>query len=161
MPKAFFCFLLLAVLLSCEKDDVCPQGTQGTPALVIRMYDKDNPQSLKAPASNINVFGIGRDEMMTQITSDSTAIELDPSEDFTQLAFVLSETASPALIDTLQINYNRTDVYYNRACGYRREFILGSPALESIGETTPFYSSFTVLIDTLSNENQAHLALYH
>lgn len=161
MPKALYSFLLIALLLSCEKDDVCPEGTPGTPSLVIRLYDKDNPETLKAPAEDIDVFGLGREELMVSITSDSTALELDPFQQYTRLAFVLSETASSSFIDTLQINYSREDVYFNRACGYRREFILGASALESLGENAPFYSSYTVLIDTLSNENQAHLALYH
>ena len=161
MPRALYSFLLIALLLSCEKDDVCPEGTQGTPSLIIRLYDKDNPGTLKAPTDDIDVFGLGREDLMTTISTDSTALELNSFENYTRLAFVLSETTSASIIDTLQINYSRQDVYFNRACGYRRAFILGSPALESLGENAPFYAYYAILIDTLSNENQAHLALYH
>ena len=163
MPRALvLCFLLfLFGATSCEKDDVCPAGTQGTPSLIIRLYDKDNPAVLKAPASSIDVFGLGREDLLTSINSDSTAIQLNTAENFTQLSFVRSETATTSIIDTLQFNYRRQDIYFNRACGYRAEFILENNALESLGVAPPFYAAYTVLIDTLKNENQAHLALYH
>ena len=41
-----FIYLFLIVILSCEKDDICPETTQTTPRLVIEFYDLTNPDVL-------------------------------------------------------------------------------------------------------------------
>ena len=44
LHKRFPWFFLFVFLISaCEKDDICNEGTPGTPRVVIRFFDNDNP----------------------------------------------------------------------------------------------------------------------
>ena len=44
MSRNILCLLFLSCLtFGCEKDDICNEGTPGTPNVVIRFYDKDSP----------------------------------------------------------------------------------------------------------------------
>ena len=55
MSRNIFCLLFLSYLtLGCEKDDICNEGTPGTPNVVIRFFDKDSPEEGKA-AENISI----------------------------------------------------------------------------------------------------------
>ena len=63
-------------------------------------------------------------------------------------------------IDTLKFNYKREDYYVNRACGFLSNIIFTTPALEILDNESIFLG-FKILNDTIKNENQAHLAIYH
>ncbi len=162
MSKNKLCFLFLALLvMSCEKDDICNEGTPGTPRVIIRFYDKDNPTTLKS-APGIKIKGVNQENLYAILESDSLALPMDLSTTYTRYAFILpSSTASLTIADTLQFNYaNRRDFYSRRACGYSAEYVLKSPAVTTIGSLT-WYVNSTVVLDTIRNEEQAHLAIYH
>ena len=96
------------------------------------------------------------------LNTDSLTIPLKTQEAFTQYAFILpSSTVSLTVADTLQFNYRRYDRYLNRSCGYRANFILEQNAISFPTNTPVWLESFEILIDTVSNEQQLHLAIYH
>ena len=47
LQMGLFIWMFLIPLISCEKDDVCNEGTPGTPRLIIRFYDHENPTTFK------------------------------------------------------------------------------------------------------------------
>ena len=162
MSKNILCLLLLSFFtLGCEKDDICNEGTPGTPRVVIRLYDKDNPTVLKS-ASGIKIKTVNQENIYDILNSDSLAIPMDLSKSFTRYAFILpSSTVSLTIADTLQFNHtNRRDTYSRRACGYSAEYVLSNPAITTIGSQT-WYVNSIVQLDTIRNEEQAHLAIYH
>ena len=63
-------------------------------------------------------------------------------------------------VDTLKFNYKREDYYTNRACGFLSNLIFTTPAVEIMSKESLFLD-FNILKDTINNENQAHLAIYH
>ena len=148
LTAPFLFFLLFCILISsCEKDDICLVETPSSPRLVVRLYDKDNRSAFKA-ANNIIIHGVGQEEPLMTLNTDSLTIPLKTQEAFTQYAFILpSSTASLTFADTLQFNYRRYDKYLNPI---------------SFPTNTPVWlESFEILIDTVSNEQQSHLAIYH
>ena len=162
MSKKFLCFLFLTLLfIGCEKDDICNEGTLGTPRVIIRFYDKDNPNTLKS-TSGIKIKEVNQENAYAILSSDSVALPMDLSKAFTRYAFILpSSSASLTIADTLQFNYaNRRDIYSRRACGYSTEYVLSNPAITTIGSLT-WYVRSTTQLDTIRNEAQAHLAFYH
>ncbi len=162
MSKNILCLLLISFLsLGCEKDDICNEGTPGTPRVIIRFYDKDNPTTLKS-APGIKIKEVNKENLYAMLGSDSLALPMDLSKTFTRYAFILpSSTASLTIADTLQFNHtNRRDTYSRRACGYSAEYVLSNPAITTIGSQT-WYVNSTVVLDTIRNEEQAHLAIYH
>lgn len=162
MSKNILCLLLISFLsLGCEKDDICNEGTPGTPRVIIRFYDEDNPTTLKS-APGIKIKEVNQENLYAMLGSDSLALPMDLSKTFTRYAFILpSSTASLTIADTLQFNHtNRRDTYSRRACGYSAEYVLSNPAITTIGSQT-WYVNSTVVLDTIRNEEQAHLAIYH
>ena len=147
-------------LFNCEKDDICLDGTAGTPRLIIRFLDHSErmiPKSL----SNITIKAISRDEDYTLFSGDSLAIPLKLDSNSTIYTFIhLNELSNQEKIDTLKFNYKREDYYINRACGFVSNLIFSTPAIEIINKESLFLG-FNILKDTIKNENQAHLAIYH
>jgi|TARA_Y100000389_G_C17458988_1_gene520258 hypothetical protein len=153
--------LLFSILGGCEKDDVCLVETPSTPRLIIKLFDKDD-RSLSKAADNIKIYGIGKENPLITLTTDSLVLPLKTQDAFTQYAFLLpTSTASLTVGDTLQFNYRRYDQYLNRSCGYRANFILDKNTVSYPNAAPIWMDSFEILIDTVSNEQQTHLAIYH
>jgi hypothetical protein len=164
MPRLYrllkVCFLYVLIFQACEKDDICIEGTPGTPRMVVRFLDQENPSTFKA-LSNIQIQGVGKENVYSSQNIDSIALPLDLGKGFTRYAFILpSSTATNTVADTLEFNYSRKDRYLNRACGIISELILAPTAVIPIN-SPQWFQGYTVILDTLSNENQAHLAIYH
>ena len=160
---AHFVFLLFCSFLmsSCEKDDICLIETPSTPRLIIRLFDKDNRLDSKA-ADSITIYGIGQERALVTLATDSLVLPLKTQAAFTQYAFLLkTSTVSNTVGDTLQLNYSRYDEYLNRSCGYRANFILDDNLISYPAAAPNWIESFEILIDTVSNEQQTHLAIYH
>ena len=47
MTSRSFIFLIFLILFSCEKDDICLEGTPATPRMIILFKDHENPQAKK------------------------------------------------------------------------------------------------------------------
>tara|TARA_B100000767_G_scaffold275327_1_gene311745 strand:+ start:8589 stop:9086 length:498 start_codon:yes stop_codon:yes gene_type:complete len=165
MTKNSTIYLLLiflnSLIFGCEKDDICLVETPSSPRLIVRLFDKDDRTSFKS-AENITIYGLGQKKALITLNTDSLTIPLKTQETFTQYAFILpSSTNSLTVADTLQFNYSRYDKYLNRSCGYRANFILDQNAISYPNNTPVWLESFEILIDTVSNEQQTHLAIYH
>ncbi|MCB0375841.1 MAG: hypothetical protein KDD04_07975, partial [Sinomicrobium sp.] len=116
-------FLLLFFLPGCEKDDICLDGD--TPHLIIRFYDKDDPETPKAVTS-LRVTGEGLTTPLStvnRVTTDSIAIPLRSLENSSVFSFI-SESADDnggmetGNTDVITFEYNTHEVFVSRACGY-------------------------------------------
>ncbi len=158
--KIIFYSLFTIFLLNCEKDDICLDGTPGTPRLIIKFFDQNEnftPKSL----SNVIIKALSKDEEYILFSGDSLAIPLKLVSNTTIYTFTfLDDSANQEKVDTLKFNYKREDYYINRACGFLSNLIFTTPALEILDKESVFLG-FNILKDTIENENQAHLAIYH
>ena len=158
--KIFFYSLLIIFLFNCEKDDICLEGTPGTPRLIIRFFDQNEKVTLKS-LSNVTIKALGKDEDYTVFSRDSLGIPLKLVSNSTIYTFShFDNTANHEKIDTLKFNYKREDYYINRSCGFLSNLIFTAPAIEILDKESVFLG-FNILKDTIKNENQAHLAIYH
>ena len=158
--KIFFCSLFIIFLFNCEKDDICLEGTPGTPRLVVRFFDQ-NEKIIPKSLSNVRIKALSEDEEYIVFSGDSLAIPLKLVSNTTVYTFTLPDnSANQERIDTLKFNYKREDYYINRACGFLSNLIFTTPAVEILDKESIFLG-FNVLKDTIKNENQAHLAVYH
>ena len=158
--KIFFYSLFIIFLLNCEKDDICLEGTPGTPRLIIRFFDQNEKFTTK-PLSKASIKALNEEEEYTVFSGDSLAIPLKLVSNTTIYTFtLLDDSANQEKVDTLKFNYKREDYYINRACGFLSNLIFTNPALEILNKESVF-SGFNVLKDTIKNEKQAHLAVYH
>ena len=146
-------------LFNCEKDDICLQGTPGTPRLIIRFFDY-NEITIPKSLSNVTIKALSRDEDYTVFSGDSLAIPLKLISNSTIYTFTyLNDLGDQEKVDTLKFNYKREDYYINRACGFLSNLIFTTPAVEIMSKESLFLD-FNILKDTIKNENQAHLAIY-
>ncbi len=160
-------FLFISVIWifsHCEKDDICLEGTPGTPRLIIRFFDADSTQNLKPTGALLinkiedsinnyirkNIFG-----------TDSISIPLNTTKNFTQLKFYNYWGFENENIDTLSFHYDRYDLYLNRACGFKGQFILKTKALSGFQTNESWVKSYKVIKDSIINEKSMHLAIYH
>jgi len=158
--KIFFYSLFIIFLFNCEKDDICLEGTPGTPRLIIRFFDQNEKFTTK-PLSNVSIKALNDEEEYIFFSGDSLAIPLKLVSNTTIYTFtILDDSVNQEKVDTLKFNYKREDYYINRACGFLSNLIFKTPAVEILNKESVF-KNFNILKDTIKNENQAHLALYH
>ncbi len=43
-----FILIVAIILIGCERDDICAEGTSTTPRVIIEFYDSDNPENLES-----------------------------------------------------------------------------------------------------------------
>ena len=158
--RIFFYSLLIIFIFNCEKDDICLEGTPGTPRLIIRFFDQ-NEKTIPKPLSNVTIKALSEDEDYTVFSGDSLGIPLRLISNSTIYTFThLDDLDNQEKVDTLKFNYKREDYYVNRACGFLSNLIFTTPALEILDKESIFLG-FKILNDTIKYENQAHLAIYH
>ena len=151
-------------LSKCERDDICIEGTAGTPNLIIRFFDANNINEPKnVPFLVINKLDDDYRDYIRRylLGNDSISIPLKDSQDFTQLKFFYNWGGEDENIDTLKINHDRFDIYMDRACGFKGQFILNENPIEGIGTENSWIKSYKIIKDSILNENSMHLALYH
>lgn len=150
--------LLAGMAVSCEKDDICLEGTVGTPRLQIGFFDSDNPEVAKS-VSSLQIKAVSIDSVVPN--ADGFLLPLRVDQAFTEFEFTLNSGSDTERKTTVQFNYDRWDEYINRACGFRGHFILNQQSVAQKNLDSSWIRGFKVLQDTISNEETVHLALYH
>ena len=120
--------LLALSFWNCEKDDICAEGTPVTPRLIIEFYDNTDPTELK------NVTNLGIIEPTFTNGFGFTAVSkiqvpLRTTVDATTLNFIQNGSntdTSDDNLDALTFNYQSTDEYISRACGFKTLFYLNT-----------------------------------
>ena len=87
-----FIYLLLIVLFSCEKDDICPGTTLTTPRLVIEFYDLTSPDEL-LQVPGLFALGLGAEDtevpINNEIVTTRSSIALPLKTDAIETEFIL------------------------------------------------------------------------
>ncbi len=156
--------LCLASIGSCEKDDICIEGD--TPLLIIRFYDIADTTQLKSAAS-LRVIGQGQGEVVDTFadrsSTDSIGIPLRIGNPETSFAFILDsageEGAETGNIDTLRFNYETSEVFISRACGYIANFDMLQGELPN--DADPWVQDIVIVSPSVQNQTSAHVKIYH
>ena len=163
------CFLLLILIIcSCEKDDVCSENAPTTPRLVIEFYDIAAPETTKI-VPGLKAFGVDENNEEVEINNETVlnrtilTVPLDINNSQTQ--FKLYErydlvgadvTGNP---DTVTITYEIENVYVSRACGYSNNFDIQT---FSITEDSDLWMvSSDIILNQITNENDIHVKIFH
>lgn len=152
--------LFVLLLFSCEKDDICLEGTPGTAKMIVLFKDHENPQS-KKEVSNLLIVGLGQLDTLTTFSGDSIALPLRNNFEFTQYELTLSTASLTFLSDSLRINHTQFDTYLSNACGYKSTYILDNLFYYLQTQGKGWIKKIEKLRDTLTDEKSSHLAIYH
>lgn len=162
--QRFAAFLLLFLLLGCEKDDICVDGD--TPHLIIRFYDKDNPDITKS-VSNLRITGDGLTSPLNtvnRITTDSIAIPLRAFESTSVFSFISNSGDNEMGMeigntDSISFDYQTREIFISRACGYVTNYDNLSAMIAIDGDN--WMDSAEIINTTVANEAAAHIRIYH
>ena len=86
---------------------------------------------------------------------------LNTTNNFTQLKFYNNWAYENENIDTLSFHYDRYDIYLNRACGFKGQFILKDDALSGYQTSESWVKAYKIIKDSILDEKSMHLAIYH
>ena len=153
--------LLLAVSFwNCEKDDICAEGTPVTPRVIIEFFDATNPTTPKN-VTNLGIIATGFTEGFAFNGTNKIEVPLRTNVDTTELDFVLNGADNDPANDetvTLTFNYERSNVFISRACGYKTIFNLTEVLPTDFLGT--WISSLTIEQPNIINENETHIKIY-
>ncbi|NLN24974.1 MAG: hypothetical protein GX163_04860 [Bacteroidetes bacterium] len=161
----FFALILFTAffIAGCTRDDLCPENTGVTPNISILFHNSQEPD-LRKSVENLKI--LVDDESQTvafsPATTDSISLPLNVNSDQTDFIFekiVTSETDTLIYQNHLSFSYNRKDIYVNRACGFRSEFY--DLNVSNRAGNLSWIDAITVKKDSITNENEAHLIIYH
>jgi hypothetical protein len=139
-----------AIIISCAVDDICTEKVL-TPKLILTFYDKnDHNDLLKVPY--LYIWAEGKDTLYKNVNLDSISLPLNTNADVTK--YILSQNND---IDTLIIDYTRTNVFVSRSCGYKTNFTIQNTS----SLTHHWTDGFELIHQQVENENQAHVKIYH
>ncbi len=167
MKKIVFITLSLLLAVSfwnCEKDDICPEGTPVTPRLNIEFYDAANPTVLKN-VSNLKVMAPNSTDNRFSFNNVSKIeVPLETSANVTTLNFIQNGSntdTSDDNLDALTFNYQSTDEYISRACGFKTLFYLNTTnPVEVTNDGSNWIQDIIVNQPNIVNENEVHVKIY-
>ena len=157
--KIFPIFLLAQLLVSCQRDDICPESTEVTPLLIIEFYDREDLTRLKA-VQNLIVHATGEeDTLLGPVTTNGIQIPLRTNQNFTEYRFIRNSGGETENIDTITFSYTPSPEYVNRACG----FIVSYNGIDSNihGDGENWLLQDFILQNNIENETEAHISITH
>ncbi|CAM4194213.1 DUF6452 family protein [Gillisia limnaea] len=166
----FFSLALgLMLLTSCQRDDICPESTETTPQVRISFFDFEERDIPKPPA-NLRVKLSDTDSiLLNRVNVADIRIPLRTNRNVTEYDFILNA----AVIDTtgedatgnpdrLLFAYARDEIYINRACSYKVNFIdLNVDLQPEEDASTTWIKEINLVEETIANETNTHIFIYH
>lgn len=152
-------FLILSTIIagfihfsSCEVDDICTE-TVLTPRLIIKFYDATDPTDTLS-VEGIYVWAENKDTLYEDETIDSLFLPLNTASNTTKYMLSIDD-----VVDTLTLDYDKENIFVSRSCGYKTNFTLLNTNTLTHNWTTGFETVANP--QTIDNENQAHIKIYH
>ena len=154
MIKGLHLILISFILiLSCEKDDICIEGSENTKRITIGFLNNETKSPIGI--NLINVKSIDNDSIIhEQFSEDILNLPLKVNSNKTQ--FLLDNEVS---IDTLTIYHQSIHQYLNRSCGFKANFIINSQT--EITKQTGWIREISVIKDSIFNEEETNIFIHY
>lgn len=149
--KKYLSLIIISIIAitSCEQDSICIDAT--TPSLTIRFYDYNDKDEIKS----INLDSVWAEDKslyLQNVSLDSLSIPLDLNENFT-----IYNLGATALVDQINFNYTRKDVFVGRSCGYKTVF----ENLEITNNTNNWIKEIEIINTIIDNDTAAQVYIFH
>jgi len=158
----------LSANYSCERDDICAEGTPTTPFLIIKFIDFETGTLIKAPVE-LQVQAVGVDTPFTLGTvRDSILIPLRNNESITDYEFTINsdttnntDTDPNPDKDIVSFQYTAKEEYVSSACGFKVNYegLTFSPPIT--GDDGNWIKSITIQRENITDETTAHVFIFH
>lgn len=152
MVRKIFCLIGLISVIGCEPDDICESSIPDTPALIIRLYDANQPDQLK-PVNSLTARGQGVETLLVFEQTDSIALPLRTTQN--QSDYVLT---IEGLEDMMLTEYSTSDKYISRACGFKTLFSINNIQIE---EPKNWIQSIELIDSQVVHDSIAHVKIFY
>ena len=151
--KSYKFFLIFFLITSCEKDDICLEGSANTNRITIGFINLEYQDTTSINLKNIR--GINKDSIIyINIGTDNLRLPLDISSNKTKYVLNYND-----IVDTLSINYKAIHHYLNRGCGFISNFIIDKSS-ENLDNIEGWIKEVSIAKDSIFNFNEEKTNLY-
>lgn len=160
-----FFLIVISLVVSCERDDICAEATQTTPKLVIEFLNADGTGRSQS-VINLAVREVGRDSSdVFRVFNSTSSIEIPLKTNAIETSYVFNLNSlgdTGGLTDTLTFSYATERLYVNRACGFRVNFIDFRARLENQADNPDSWIQRIEINERIiENESETHLFIYY
>ena len=151
--RSYKFFLLFFLITSCEKDDICLEGSANTNRITIEFINNENESLTSLSLKNIR--GVSKDSIIHEaINTYQLKLPLNGSSNTTDYILNYNE-----IDDTLSIKYRAIHVYLNRGCGYISNFIIDN-ATEDLYNSYGWIKKISIVKDSIFDEDKTNLHIH-
>ena len=153
MIKHLHFLVLILFFLSCEKDDICIEGSENTNRVTIGFIDDESKNPTGINLSFIKA--VNNDSIISEEFSGAELkLPLMVNSNETKYIFEQNE-----VIDTLTIYYQSIHQYLNRSCGYKSNFLINTQT--ELTKKTGWIREITVVQDSIFNEEKTNIFIHY
>ena len=147
-------FLVLTLFfLSCEKDDICIEGSDNTNRVTIGFIDNESKNPTGINLSFIK--GVNNDSIISEGFSGAE-LKLPLMVNSNQTKYILEQNE---VRDTLIILHQTNHLYLNRSCGFKSNFLI-KPETEIIKESG-WIREISIVQDSIFNEEKTNIFIHY
>ena len=153
MIKHLHLLVLTLFFLSCEKDDICIEGSENTNRVTIGFV---NYKSRIQTGINLTfIKGIDNDSIISESFSGSE-LKLPLMVNSNETKYILEQNK---VIDTLKIFHLTNHLYLNRSCGFKSNFLIKSNT--EILKKSGWIREISIVQDSIYNEEKTNIFIHY
>ena len=145
--------LTLFVLISCEKDDICIEGSENTNRITIGFINNESKNLTRINLSFIK--GINNDSILSESFSGNE-LKLPLMVNSNETKYILEKNK---VKDTLIIYHQTSHLYLNRSCGFKSNFLIKSET--EILKESGWIREISIVQDSIFNEEKTNIHIYY
>ena len=153
MIKHLHFLVLILFFLSCEKDDICIEGSENTNRITIGFIDNESKNPTGINLSFIK--GVNNDSIISEGFSGAE-LKLPLMVNSNQTKYILEQNE---VRDTLVILHQTSHLYLNRSCGFKSNFLI-KPETEIIKESG-WIREISIVQDSIFNEEKKNIFIHY
>jgi hypothetical protein len=153
MIKHLHFLVLILFFLSCEKDDICIEGSDNTNRVTIGFIDNESKDPTGINLSFIK--GVNNDSIISEEFSGAE-LKLPLMVNSNQTKYILEQNE---VRDTLIILHQTNHLYLNRSCGFKSNFLIKSDT--EILKKTGWIREISIVQDSIFNEEKTNIFIHY
>ena len=153
MIKHLHFLVLILFFLSCEKDDICIEGSENTNRVTIGFIDNESKNPIGINLSFIK--GVNNDSIISEGFSGAQ-LKLPLMVNSNQTEYILEQNE---IRDTLIIFHQTRHQYLNRSCGFKSNFLI-KPDTKVIKESG-WIREISIVQDSIFNEEKTNIFIHY
>ena len=153
MIKHLHFLVLILFFLSCEKDDICIEGSENTNRVTIGFIDNESKNPTGVNLSLIK--GVNNDSIISEEFSGAE-LKLPLMVNSNQTKYILEQNE---VRDTLVILHQTSHLYLNRSCGFKSNFLIKSDT--EIIKESGWIREISIVQDSIFNEEKTNIFIHY